>query len=238
MEVGNGANIRIWGDKWIPTTSTYEVVSPKQFLHSDTRVNELINLETGSQKSDIIDALFLPFEADIIKSIPISGRLPADKQLWVESFNGLFNVRIAYAEAMKASWTENRGASSDDSRQWQFWKQIWCLPDPHKLRHFAWRAYCDSLPTKVNLQKQKVVQDDYCDECILEVKLNQHLFWTCLKAKETLAAAKMVASMSASHCQKFQDLLWLMVIEDQTEVDRVSRVVAIAWALWHNRNEV
>lgn len=46
--VGDGANIRIWGDKWIPTTSTYEVVSPRQFLHSDTRVNELINLETAS----------------------------------------------------------------------------------------------------------------------------------------------------------------------------------------------
>ena len=27
-QVGNGDNIRIWMDKWIPTPSTYKVVSP------------------------------------------------------------------------------------------------------------------------------------------------------------------------------------------------------------------
>lgn len=147
-------------------------------------------------------------------------------------------MRSAYAEAMKASRIENRGASSDDSRWWWFWKQIWTLPVPHKLWHFVWRAYCDSFPTMVNLQKQKVVQDDYCDEYRLEVELTRHLFWTCSKAKEAWAAAEMVASTSTSHCQKFQDLLWLMVMEDQMEVDKVSQVVAIAWALWHNRNEI
>lgn len=61
--------------------STYKVVSLRQFLNLDTRVSELINLDIASWKFEIIDALFLPFEADIIKSIPLSSRLPVDKQL-------------------------------------------------------------------------------------------------------------------------------------------------------------
>lgn len=72
----------------------------------------------------------------------------------------------------------------------------------------------------------------------MEVELTQHLFWTCPKAKETWVASKMLVSMKASRCQNFQDLLWLMVMEDRMEEDKVARLVAIAWALWHNRNEV
>lgn len=46
--VRNGENIRVWGDEWLPTTSIYEVVSLRHFLHADTRVIELINPETTS----------------------------------------------------------------------------------------------------------------------------------------------------------------------------------------------
>ena len=44
--------------------------------------------------------------------------------------------------------------------------------------------------------------------------------------------------MRSSHCQNFQDLMWLMMMEDQLEVDKIAQVVRIAWAQWHNRNEV
>ena len=77
--VGNGASLRVWEDRWLPISSTYKVVSPRLFLHSDTRVNELIDTATTSWKSTIINALLLPHKAEIVKSIPLSSRLPADK---------------------------------------------------------------------------------------------------------------------------------------------------------------
>ena len=46
--VGNSTNIYIWGDKWLPSSSTHRVVSPRQFLHQDTKVCELIDQETAS----------------------------------------------------------------------------------------------------------------------------------------------------------------------------------------------
>ena len=65
--VGNGRDISVWGDKWLPSPSTFKVVSPRQFLHQDTKVSELIDMAMASWKFDILDALFLPHEAEMIK---------------------------------------------------------------------------------------------------------------------------------------------------------------------------
>lgn len=73
--VGNGNNIRIWGDKWLPSFSTYKVASPRLFLNQDSRVSELIDRATASWKASVIDALFIPYEAKVIKGIPISSRV-------------------------------------------------------------------------------------------------------------------------------------------------------------------
>ena len=43
--VGNGDSIRVWGDKWLPSPSTFRITSPRQLLHVETRVSELISLD-------------------------------------------------------------------------------------------------------------------------------------------------------------------------------------------------
>ena len=77
--VGNRERIRVWEDKWLPLSSTYKVVSPNIFLHADTRVSELIDSSSASWKASVIDVLFLPHEAEMIKSISLSSRLSEDK---------------------------------------------------------------------------------------------------------------------------------------------------------------
>ena len=77
--VGNGNSIHVWGDKLLPTSSTYKVVSPRQILHANTRVSELISQDSGAWKHQVLDVIFLPHEAELIKSIPLSVQLPEDK---------------------------------------------------------------------------------------------------------------------------------------------------------------
>lgn len=38
--------------------------------------------------------------------------------------------------------------------------------------------------------------------------------------------------------QNFHDLMWLILMEDQVELDKVVQIVTTAWTLWNNRNEV
>ncbi|CAL2232150.1 unnamed protein product [Prunus armeniaca] len=49
------------------------------------------------------------------------------------------------------------GGSDFLARQ-SFWKQLWKLELPSKIKNLVWRACLDILPTAVNLYKRKVVQ--------------------------------------------------------------------------------
>ena len=190
--VGNGTNIRIWSDKCLSSPSTYRVASPRQFLHQDTRVSELIDQATANWKTDVLHALFLPHEADVIKGIPLSSRLPADKLIWAEEPNGKFSVRSVYRVALRLSKSADQVTSSDRTQLRLFWKRIWDLPLPHKVRRFAWRACRDILPTKVNLMSRNVVKDQFCNECKMEFKTTGHLFWTFPRAQEVWSCSKIV----------------------------------------------
>ena len=101
--IGNGNDIRIWGDKWLPMASTHKAISPRRFLHSNTRVGELINFESASWNSVVIDALFYPHKTDVIKSLPLSSQVPQDELIWVVSPNGSFSVCRAYTLIVKCS---------------------------------------------------------------------------------------------------------------------------------------
>ena len=125
--VGNGESIRVCEDKWLLSSSTFKVTSPTQFLHVETQVSELILHEEVAWKTQIIEAIFLPHEAELIKSIPLSIRLPEDKLVWAATPNGLFSVRSAYRLAVVGSRPNNRGASSDNSKNRRFWKLLWSL---------------------------------------------------------------------------------------------------------------
>ena len=46
-----------------------------------------------------------------------------------------------------------------------FWKSICHLKVPNKVKVFLWRACSNALPTKVNLQKRKVLDNTMCDQC-------------------------------------------------------------------------
>ncbi|KAL0006221.1 hypothetical protein SO802_013782 [Lithocarpus litseifolius] len=203
----------------------------------DTLVGELIDHEKVRWKAEVLAALFLPYEVDIIQSIPLSSHLPEDKLVWAETSNGKFNVCSAYTVATRLSSNPNSGTSSDMGQGRQFWKRLWALPLPHKTRHFAWRACRDILPTKANLQKCKVVQDSLCDGCRLEVETTSHIFISYPRAREVWACSKIVLPGGAFSMNSFYDLMWKMVMVDHIDVDMVARVVILAWAMWYHRNE-
>ena len=68
-------------------------------MHPNTRVGELINKEKACWKPEVIKSLFLPQEAKVIRGIPISSRLPKDKQIWALNSKGVLSVKSAYYAA-------------------------------------------------------------------------------------------------------------------------------------------
>ena len=81
-----------------------------------------------------------------------------------------FFVKNAYWFASQMSLADSMGSTFDGSQERSFWKRIWKINVPHKIRHFAWRACRDILPLKTNLVKRNVLQVDTCDGCNVEAE--------------------------------------------------------------------
>ena len=69
--VGDGSTIRIYWDKWLPGKFPSRIGSPQIATPGDVRVSSLIDQDTKTWDYARIDHLFLPFEAEKIKAIPV-----------------------------------------------------------------------------------------------------------------------------------------------------------------------
>ena len=182
--VGNGKVVHIWEDKWLPTPSTFKVISPPRIISDFPMVSTLIDLESRRWKADLIRSLFLPFEANTILNIPLSYNLPKDKIIWIGNKRGEFTVKSAYYIALKVvDSVEVAECLSGDPRT-PLWRKLWHLKIPAKIRIFAWKACMNALPTKLNLYKRGINTSVLCPICDLEVDTILHCLVFCDPARQ------------------------------------------------------
>lgn len=53
-QVRNGRNIGIWSDKWLPSPSTFRIISLANISEDQAHVCELINSEDGGWNSGLV----------------------------------------------------------------------------------------------------------------------------------------------------------------------------------------
>ncbi|XP_042942689.1 uncharacterized protein LOC122276859 [Carya illinoinensis] len=94
--VGNGANTKIWHHKWLPIPTSFKVQSTVEFLDLEETISALIDHETKTWRTEVIDHIFLQTETEIIRQIPISYCNSLDKIVWRCTTNGIFSVKSAY----------------------------------------------------------------------------------------------------------------------------------------------
>ena len=72
--VSNGSLINIWADRWLPSKANQKDPSPRTILPPEARVADLMEFSSFQPrwKTMLIDTIFYPFEASIIKAIPLS----------------------------------------------------------------------------------------------------------------------------------------------------------------------
>ena len=177
--VGNGRRIHIWEDKWLPTPSTYKVISPARPFYDILMVFALIDTETRRWNADLVRSLFLPFEANTVINMPLSYNLPKDKIIWVGNRRGEFTVKSAYYFALKVVETNEEGECSRGDVRAPLWKRMWHLKIPAKIRIFAWRACMNALPTRMNLYRREVNLDVLCPMRDQEAESIAHSLLLC-----------------------------------------------------------
>ncbi|KAF3960285.1 hypothetical protein CMV_014994 [Castanea mollissima] len=121
--VGNGRSVKIWCDKWLPSTESFRVTSPQRLCAELERVDQLIDSESGMWKADLIRKTFLPFDAEKILSIPLRPRLLEDTEVLVKQIN--LYVKLSGHEGcvndVDFNSTGDLLVSGSDDKQVIFW---------------------------------------------------------------------------------------------------------------------
>jgi hypothetical protein len=181
--VGNGANIRVWRDPWIPRDASRKTISPKLRCRFKWVADFL--LADGTWDVQRVQQYFLPTEADEILKIKTSARNENDFIAWYPEKNGLFSVRSGYRMAFNEH-LEAQGGLATSSRpggERPIWRMIWQCPVPPKVQNLAWRICRNALATQVNMHHRGMNTPALCQICGQAIEDTFHIFILCPHAR-------------------------------------------------------
>ena len=229
--VGNGVSINALKDKWLPNFPTNKVLNPIQ-----DNWGELINPELNVWRYEDIRTIFYRDEANAICQIPLSRRYVANTMVWLHNPRGVFTVKSAYHVARRTITEATQVGTSRGFAVKQVWAALWKLRIPNKFKVFAWLACHEILPTAVNLTRRRVIQEDKCSMCTIELESTIHALWDC-------AATQDIWARSVRKLQKFKhgqsDMLQLIEeLLERLNLEEIELFWTQAWLIWNQRNSL
>lgn len=117
--------------------------------------------------------------------------------------------------------------SATTSQVW--WKKVWSLPIPFKVKHFVWRAYNDCIPTHLNLHNRHVPTDGMCRICQKHVESTDHALFRCRRAKRFWRQLDSHVKIRAYNHLSIQDRF--MEIHESDKKERLDWICVGAWAI-------
>lgn len=125
----------------------------------------------------IIRGVCLYFIAEEILKIPLSNAGTADVSFWKLDPNGKYSVRSGYRLGIGVGVSYANLSNSEVSQNW--WRFLWAMSIPPKIRLFWWRAVHDFIPTGFNLHRNHVPVSGWCHLCIFLEDTTSHALFFC-----------------------------------------------------------
>ena len=245
--VGNGQNIDIWEDAWIPNCANRKIVTPKggQLLR---KVADLIDPILNSWDEDLLRQTLWPIDVQRVLTIPISQHDMPDFIAWNFTKKGIFSVRSAYfvewdhQYGNKLRHTNGMGRTTVNP----IWARIWKLACPAKVKIFIWRTLHGTIPCRVNLANRHVKVSPKCPACSSGPEDTKHLLFLCDRAKEVWRRLGMddIIDRACKIDYAGEAILeYLLSLPDQElcimGTRNVRDMIAIsAWYLWWERRKL
>ena len=122
-QIGDGSLVKFFKDSWLPGAQSGRVLSPVSVLSEEATMDQLIDRDSRWWNSALVDFIFIPFEAQLIKSILVCLLDQQDFLVWPHSRTGLYQVRYGY-HLLCESQVNEAASSSDTDGQRKFWKSL------------------------------------------------------------------------------------------------------------------
>lgn len=236
--VGNGADIRIWRDPWIPRGPSFEPITPKRRCRLKWVAGPL-NAD-GSWNTTLIRQHFFPVDVMEIIKIKPSRQLEADSVAWQPDKTGRFFVRSAYNMALDAIMArEGIGETSarpDGTRP--AWNLLWKCGAPPKVCVFAWKAAREALASRESMKRRHMEHDGTCTLCGQEDETAHHALVRCPQARNLWSAMRLVWDLPPEDALRKDEPDWLLLLLQKPSETQRMLLLMVLWRVWHVRNEI
>ncbi|XP_030940521.1 uncharacterized protein LOC115965822 [Quercus lobata] len=118
----------------------------------------------------------------------------------------------------------------------KLWKMYWAWNEPPKVKTFIWRACSNMLPTRMNLQQQKVQVDQRCELCCQQPETCAHFLWECPFARNVWAMMRGRVQKCSNGVQDFFQLF--RIGGDKRSKGELEQWAVLSWAIWNARNKL
>lgn len=169
--IGTGATISILNDPWL--SDIYNpFVSMNNMILENNNVSSLLVTGESRWDEDFIHDMFDARDANLILHIPLS-QSADDTWYWRKERLGDYSVKSAYMYLQELKGINHNFAEG------RWWKRLWSLKIPAKVKHFMWRASTACLPTKSQLRLKHVYVGDLFLFCNLAAESISHILLDC-----------------------------------------------------------
>jgi ribonuclease HI len=239
--VGDGKKIKLLTDNWIPgyRPGSFKLLTP---IPNGATVDFLLDEDHCSWDAHVVRSVFEEDIADQVLQIPISRRGGEDFVSWPFTRFSDYTVSSAYNLARKDKFFLDRskqggGANSGTEADSIFWKKLWSIKAPGKMKINLWRFAHDCLPSGVQLCRRHIPVSASCSYCNREESI-EHVFLFCHFSREVWQEIKMRYNVQLCRKSFSNTKTWLHDFMLRSS-DRERMIFAVvAWHLWINRNAI
>ncbi|KAF4386903.1 hypothetical protein F8388_006858 [Cannabis sativa] len=105
-----------------------------------------------------------------------------------------------------------------------------------RILHFAWRGFHEILPTRIGLEKRKIVSNNSCELCGFGGESNAHAIFWCPFAQEIWKLLEFKFLHEVREVIDFKNVI--LYASEVVEKDLFEKIIISAWAIWTERNKV
>ncbi|KAL6218309.1 hypothetical protein ACLB2K_011523 [Fragaria x ananassa] len=226
--IGDGKMVKFWSDTWVLSVPLLQFALPHAVINLSSTVCDFW-CDTGwniEMLSDVVP----PEVVNQIISFPTGFEDSGNDQLiWKATSNGVFSENSAYISLFDMA-----------EPQHHYWKVVWKLNCPPKLKTFFWTVLHKKILTNVQRVRRRFTTSAVCPICNSADESLLHLFRDCYKSKEVWKSI-----CPSSHISNSFILGWDIGFLLNCFVNPRSRMVSngatslsVCWFLWKWSNKI
>lgn len=234
--VGDGASISVWYDPWLSLTTQLRPTGPATETTSMLMVADLFQENSRNWDEEKLQRL-LPQWENLIKLIKPSMTGAPDKLIWLSNASGEYTTKSGYHSAIARRTEELDQLENEQDIAW--FKGVWNLHSPPKIKMFLWRLFQQALPVGEILLARHIPTDGLCKRCGTLESID-HLFLHCPFAKNIWRATPFATPFEYSGLIDLKSI-WINICE-RTCLPPTGIVLGelapwILWQIWCARNQ-